>query len=290
MSLIKLQTDFVSELKNIYEAGEAQNIFNLTIENLTGINLITQHQPLFTPDGCFLQMLNDIKKRLLQHEPIQYILNEAWFYDKPFYVNKNVLIPRPETEELVDWIIKAHGNAKTLSVLDIGTGSGCIPIILKQKLPFAELTTCDISEGALQVARKNAHKHQTEMRFLSRDFLDASNWAFLPQVDLIVSNPPYIPNQDKSSMQAHVLEQEPPQALFVPDDRPLVFYEAIAESAVQLLKPGGHIYVEIHERLGAATRQLFEDYGYTTTIKKDMQGKDRMIQCTKTALSQRGGV
>ncbi|MCH5597917.1 class I SAM-dependent methyltransferase [Niabella ginsengisoli] len=136
MSLQKIQEDFINGLNDVYEASEAANIFELVIENLTGINLKLDRSVKFSPDGCLYQMLNDIKKRLQNNEPIQYILNEAWFYDIPFYVDKNVLIPRPETEELVDWIIKEQSNQQQLTILDVGCGSGCIPIILKENFPL----------------------------------------------------------------------------------------------------------------------------------------------------------
>lgn len=278
MSLKKLQETFVKKLEQVYVYDEAVNICHLVIENLTGINLRQQKQASFTPDGCFLQMLDEIQSRLLKHEPVQYILNEAWFYDIPFYVNKQVLIPRPETEELVDWIIKEHTGNTGIRILDIGTGSGCIPVILKRKLPAADVTSCDISPEALAVARKNAARHKTPIDFIETDFLDESIRGQLPKADIIVSNPPYVPESDQTAMHKNVLLYEPHTALFVKNEDPLIFYHAIASAGTELLKRGGSIYVEIYEHYGQQTFDLFQQQGYQTVLKKDAQGKDRMIK------------
>jgi release factor glutamine methyltransferase len=223
-------------------------------------------------------MLNEIQERLQKLEPVQYILNEAWFYDIPFYVDRNVLIPRPETEELVDWIIKDHKNNDAITILDIGTGSGCIPVVLKRKLASAQIFSCDISKNALDVAGKNARKHKTDIHFMQLDFLDSNSWAQLPKADILVSNPPYIPHSAQSSMHGNVLKYEPHEALFVKDRQPLIFYEAIAAACKSVLLPNGKIYVEIYEGLGKKTAALFERLGYCPVLKKDMQGKDRMIK------------
>ncbi|MFT4092764.1 MAG: peptide chain release factor N(5)-glutamine methyltransferase [Niabella sp.] len=281
MLLRNLQKTFTDQLQGIYDAEEIQNIWRLAIENITGIDIKNHHTRQFTPDGCFVKMITEIQERLKKYEPIQYILNEAWFYDIPFYVNKQVLIPRPETEELVDWIIKENADRKNLSVLDVGTGSGCIPIILKRKMSSAKIYSCDISSAAIEVAQKNAQKYKAEIGFIALDFLDEKSWGSLPQVNIIVSNPPYIPENDKAQMHQNVLHYEPYNALFVDNKQPLIFYEAIANAGKQLLTAQGTIYVEIHEALGPATETLFKDSGYHTTLKKDLQGKDRFIKCIK---------
>ncbi len=281
MSLQKLKAGFIENLKSIYPADEAGNIFNLAIENLTGINLRNNSTATFAPDGCFVKMWNEMEQRLQKSEPIQYILNEAWFYDIPFYVNQSVLIPRPETEELVDWIIKDHKESPDLHILDIGTGSGCIPIILKRKIPQSQVSSCDISGEALLVAQKNARKHKTEINFIQSDFLNKENWSAFSKSDIIVSNPPYIPQQEKSLMHDNVLAHEPHLALFVEDNNPLIFYAAIAEAGKTLLKDRGTIYVEIFEGLGQETQLLFEQQGFSAILKKDMQGKDRFIKAVK---------
>lgn len=278
MFLQKLKAGLTEGLKGIYPEDEAHNIFNLVIEHLTGIDVRNNKSASFTPDGCFMKMWEEIEQRLRKNEPIQYILNEAWFYDIPFFVNKSVLIPRPETEELVDWIIKDHKTVQELSILDVGTGSGCIPIILKRKIPQATVSSCDISTAALEIAQKNARKHKTGIDFIQSDFLNRDAWPLLPKSDIIVSNPPYIPQKEKESMHDNVLAYEPHLALFVENNNPLIFYTAIAEAGKILLNETGMIYVEIFEGLGNETALVFQSRGYHTVLKKDMQGKDRFIK------------
>jgi release factor glutamine methyltransferase len=267
------------------------------MENVTGlrkIDRIMHKQSPLSPHG--VTRLEQYTQELLTHKPVQYVLHEAWFCGMPFYVDENVLIPRPETEELVEWIVEEAGNRQSavgnqqqkssyvlpatshLTILDIGTGSGCIPISLKKKLPQSTIHACDVSEPALAVAAKNAAAQQTAINFIQADFLDAASWPSLPAVDLIVSNPPYIPQTDQHSMLPNVLAYEPHLALFVPDEDPLLFYEAIARFAQQHLLPGGSIFVEIHEDLGEKTKTLFESKGFAAEVKKDFQGKDRMVK------------
>ena len=175
-------------------------------------------------------------------------------------------------------------RAAVLRILDVGTGSGCIPIALKKALPAAAVHACDVSPGALQVARKNGITHEVPIEWQQVDFLRPYDWDLLPRVDILVSNPPYIPVKDKVSMQDNVLRYEPHLALFVEDDDPLLFYRKIAQFAQQKLLPAGCIYVEIHEDLGPATAALFREHGFAdTVIKKDMQGKDRMVRAGKHA-------
>ncbi|MGJ7031642.1 peptide chain release factor N(5)-glutamine methyltransferase [Niabella hirudinis] len=277
MSLKNAEKSFVQELQVLYPQSEAQQIWWLAVENLTGFNLRENANQPFNPDPCMLKMLTGIKKRLLKAEPIQYILNEAWFYDIPFYVDKNVLIPRPETEELVDAVIRDCRKQPAVRILDIGTGSGCIPIILKRKLPEATVTACDISLNALAVARKNAAKYDLDIQFIQLDFLEASNWKQLPQVDVLVSNPPYIPVAGKASMHKNVVDYEPALALFVPDEDPLLFYRKIADAAKSILAPNGRICLEVHENLAEETQQLLEAKGFAASVKTDMQGKQRFV-------------
>lgn len=270
----------LNKLRIIYSDGEAAEMTDWVMEYLTGSKkaerMIYKHAAITSQEETTLRQYAD---RLLKHEPVQYILQEAWFCGLKLYVDENVLIPRSETEELVEWII---ANCKfpvdTLSILDIGSGSGCIPISLKRRLRKAEVCSCDSSEGALGVARKNAEKLGAAVNFLQLDFLDRSNWPQLPAVDIIVSNPPYVPEKDKATMQPNVLHYEPHTALFVPDNDALLFYKAIAAFGKEKLKPGGSVYMEIHENLGEATSLLFKEQGYQTELKKDMQGKDRMLK------------
>ncbi|WP_018629543.1 peptide chain release factor N(5)-glutamine methyltransferase [Niabella aurantiaca] len=278
MALKNIEQSFVTELGVLYPQNEAQHIWYLVIESLTGMNLRNNPDQRFTPDPCYIKMLAEIKKRLLKAEPVQYILNEAWFYDIPFYVDKNVLIPRPETEELADRIIREYRNRQPLRVLDIGTGSGCIPVILKRKLPQATVSACDVSPGALKVARKNAATHGVEIDFKELDILDERNWEQLQEVDVLVSNPPYIPETDKTAMHRNVLDHEPHLALFVPNDDPLLFYRKIAGLAHRILHPQGRIYLEVHEQQAGATASLYESHGFSAVIQNDLQGKQRFVE------------
>lgn len=281
MNLQSVHDDFVKELQPIYEASEAENIFALASEKVVKSNLHRNHYAAINLSIAQFQQFENIKDRLLKHEPIQYIINECWFYDIPFYVDENVLIPRPETEELVDWVIKENRSKTGLKILDVGTGSGCIPVILKRKLPTATVHSCDVSESALQTAKKNAETYQTEINFSLLNFLDEGNWSDLPSFDLIVSNPPYIPTYEKNAMQKNVLEHEPHLALFVENEKPLTFYEAIAKFGSEKLNPDGCIYVEIHESLGKEVVNLFARKGFTAELKNDLQGKNRMVKAAK---------
>ena len=272
--------ELMRKLKTIYPDGEAQAIADLVLENITGSSRTERMRYKnidLLPDE--VAKLNECIERLLKQEPVQYVLNEAWFGGYRFYVDENVLIPRPETDELVEWIITdCRFPIAELSILDIGTGSGCIPVSLKRRLRKAKVSACDISEAALNVARRNAATLQADIHFHCLDFLQKKEWEQLLEVDVIVSNPPYIPFKDKESLEANVLKYEPHTALFVPDEDPLVFYKAIAEFGKSHLNATGHIYCEIHESMGDAALQIFEHNGYKTQLRKDMQGKNRMLR------------
>lgn len=275
----------VNQLCKIYDEGEAVAISNWVMEHI----LDGKMDKILSKDRAISeaqqQQLNTILARLLTHEPLQYVLQEAWFCGLKFYVDKNVLIPRPETEELVEWIIS---NCKfpvdELSIIDIGSGSGCIPIALKRRIRKAVVWSVDKSDAALQVAKRNAAVLGTDVNFLQLDFLDATQRNTLPSFDIIVSNPPYIPEKGKGQMKDNVVRYEPAAALFVPDNDALVFYKAIAEFGKNKLPPGGTIYVEIHEELGEAVMKLFREEGYGVELKKDMQGKDRMVKAVSLEL------
>lgn len=298
MTIQEAQQQLISQLNTLYDNREAANIADWVMEHVTGwkkIDRIIHKQAPLLPDR--LTQLEQYTAALLTHKPVQYVLHEAWFCGMPFYVDEHVLIPRPETEELVGWVVE-EGSRKyevgsmkpgelsyflpatsCLSILDIGTGSGCIPIALKKKLRKAEVYSCDVSDAALAVAKKNAATQQTDIHFLQADFLNPGTWQQLPEVDIIVSNPPYVPQSDEVFMQPNVLQYEPHVALFVPNDDPLLFYKAIARFAQQKLLPGGRIYAEIHEDLGEKTKALFLAEGFADVeVRKDLQGKDRMIK------------
>lgn len=278
MTVQAAQHHLMHQLSTIYDSREAANIADWVMENLTGfkkIDRLINKEASLNPQQ--LVLLEEYTGELLLHKPIQYVLHEAWFCGMKLYVDENVLIPRPETEELVEWIIADKPSAR--SILDVGTGSGCIPIALKKKLPKAEVYACDVSKPALELAMKNAREHDTLVNFLQIDFLHKNNWPALPKVDILVSNPPYIPLKDKAAMNRNVVQYEPHLALFVQDNDPLIFYAALAGFALSNLLPGGAIYAEIHEDLGNSVQELFSAKGFAhTELKKDMQGKNRMIR------------
>ncbi|HEV7780458.1 MAG TPA: peptide chain release factor N(5)-glutamine methyltransferase [Chitinophagaceae bacterium] len=270
----------LNKLRTIHDDSEASQITDWIMEHITGSKkterMLYKNEPLSSGEET---RVKEIIERLLQQEPVQYVLNESWFCGLRFYVDNNVLIPRPETEELVEWVItNCKFPVDELKVLDIGTGSGCIAIALKRRIRRAELWACDTSVNALEIAKKNAENLGTPVNFLQLDFLNKEEREQLPSFDIIISNPPYIPVKDKEMMKPNILEHEPATALFVPDDDPLVFYKAIAEFGQIHLREKGSIFTEIHEDLGKETSGVFQQAGYTTEIKKDMQQKDRMIK------------
>lgn len=208
-------------------------------------------------------------------------MHEAWFAGMQFYVDENVLIPRPETEELVAWIVQEHKtlHLQNVKILDIGTGSGCIPIALKKQLPTCDIHAADISKGALSTAQKNASTLHAAITFHEVDILDETSRNRLSKFDVVVSNPPYIKQSEEAAMHYNVLKYEPHLALFVPDEDALLFYKAIADFGLQHLTAGGKLFFEINEMLGASVKALLKQKGYSNVeIRKDMQGKDRMVK------------
>lgn len=269
------------QLFEIYDTREAANIAGMVIEHVTGQRKIERIIYKDLPvDESQQKQLKDMAGELLLHRPVQYVLGEAWFMDMKLLVNESVLIPRPETEELAEWIIKdMKQSGRELSLLDIGTGSGCIPIAVKKKIPEATVSAIDVSAAALQMAKLNAVKQKADILFFRLDFLEESEWNQLSKYNIIVSNPPYIRQSEESAMSNNVLAYEPYLALFVPDEDPLVFYRKIAKFAQKHLEAGGSVYVEINEALGKDVAELFEKQGFSEVIlKKDMQGKDRMMR------------
>lgn len=268
----------VKELNTIYASREAQNIANLILEEITKLNsterLVAIDQTLTAHQ---IHILENYLHQLKQHKPLQQILGYSWFCGSKFFVNEHVLIPRPETEELVELIVNENKNA-ALNILDIGTGSGCIAISLKRKISQSSITAIDVSFFALQVAHKNAEHLHSSITLKQLDFLNEDNWGELETYDIIVSNPPYIKELEQSTMQQNVLAYEPHLALFVPDNNALIFYERIAVFAKHHLTKNGKIYVEINENLGKETATVFSSNGYQTTIIKDMQEKNRIIK------------
>ena len=267
------------QLYALYDNREAANIADWVIDYITGQTRIDRilYKSIPLNDEQELQLIT-FTNQLLQHQPVQYVLNEAWFAGMRFYVDDSVLIPRPETEELVELISNFKFQiSNSLQILDVGTGSGCIPIALKKKLPNANITSIDISDKALDIAKKNAIVLQADILFKQVNFLDETSWDDLGQFDSIVSNPPYIKQSESNTMSSHVTAYEPSIALFVADDDALIFYKNIAIFGLHHLTESGQIFVEINEILGNETMAMFNSYGYKTDLKKDLQGRDRLI-------------
>jgi release factor glutamine methyltransferase len=262
-------------LIDYYDTNEIESFINIIFNNIYNYSkkeMILNASKKLAEDE-FLKIKN-IVDQLEQYIPIQYILGSTYFYNLSFNVTPNVLIPRPETEELVDLILKKYSNQK-LNVLDIGTGSGCIPITLKKENVFFEMHACDISEKALDVAIKNASNNNTEVNFFKYDALSDK----LPKqndLDIIISNPPYVTEKEKEQMESNVLDNEPHLALFVPNNDPLLFYKAITYKAKKLLKVNGELYFEINEAYGKEMEELLQQNNFEAKIIKDLNGKDRI--------------
>ncbi len=266
-------------LSSKYPRQEIESISKLIFEKVLGLSrlqvYLNQHE---TISPANLAQITEIVNRLIQFEPIQYILGETEFYGLPLKVSAAVLIPRPETEELVDWIINNNPPIRPI-ILDIGTGSGCIPITLSKKLTGATVDGWDISSEALMIARENAEINQVKVDFIYADVLSQSYPVQPQKYDIIVSNPPYVTLSEQLSMLKNVLDYEPPIALFVPDNDPLIFYRAIADIAINQLKPGGKLYFEINEQFGNETADLLSLKGFKNIIlRKDINGKERMLK------------
>ncbi|MDO9036968.1 MAG: peptide chain release factor N(5)-glutamine methyltransferase [Lutibacter sp.] len=278
---------FFSELSNVYPETEIQSFFNILIEfklHLSRIQLALEHN--FELDRDDLDFLQNALLKLKNQIPIQYIVGETAFYGLMFKVDKNVLIPRPETEELVEWIVQNlpigrqdHKKSESLKILDIGTGSGCIAISLAKNLPNAQVSALDISEEALNVAKNNAEFNQVTIDFIQADILTIQKLE--SDFDIIVSNPPYVRESEKDLMQQNVLSNEPHIALFVENENPLLFYDKIADLAKNHLTENGVLYFEINQYLGAETVDLLKTKGFKNIeLKKDIYGVDRMVKCS----------
>ena len=265
-------------LAPVYPEGETSAMTKWILTDVFGmstVDLYTGKDNDFSSD--MRERLEDILTRLRQHEPLQYILGTTSFCGLPFSVDANVLIPRPETEELVNWIVTDHNQRHHVRVLDIGTGSGCIAISLAKMLDEAQVSAWDISEGALTVAATNAQRNAVGVDFCRVDVLS----EFIPQgdYDVVVSNPPYITISEKKDMEDNVMDWEPHTALFVPDADPLLFYRRIAELSRQLLSDGGGLYFEINRAFGQPTADMMTALGYADVrVRKDFFGNDRMVK------------
>jgi release factor glutamine methyltransferase len=278
MTIKEIHTKYLYALMQIYSKGEASKITEMIFEAMAKIK---KHDIVLHGknkiDTAVVATLDNGLEKLLQHYPVQYLIGKTWFYNLQFTVSKDVLIPRQETEELVQEAIAFLKENKSNKVIDIGTGSGCIPIALKKNIEDASVIAIDISEAALQIAQQNADANHALIKLKQIDFLDESNYTSFEKFDLIISNPPYIPAEEEKIMDKHVTQHEPHLALFVPQNDPLLFYKKIATFAENHLTNNGKIMLEVHEDLANETAAIFTSKNYAAIIKKDMQGKERML-------------
>jgi release factor glutamine methyltransferase len=266
------------KLRGIYPENEIHSLFRILLEEISGM------QAAFFLSDKSKQLneqqekrLDDILSRLQKSEPLQYIIGETEFYGLQFSVSPDVLIPRPETEELVDWVVQEY-RFKPVHILDIGTGSGCIAVALAKLLPLAAVEAWDVSAEALAMAEKNAGRNGVDVAFQQVDVLSVNKDRGFP-LDIIVSNPPYVLDSEKKDMHGNVLEHEPHLALFVEDDDPLLFYRKIAQFGKQSLKPFGTLFYEINAAKGQETVELLTDLGYRDVeLRRDLSGNDRMVK------------
>ncbi len=292
MLLKQYKSHFFDALKNSQDEQEIESFFFILTEYLHNLKRVdVALNPNFKLSDEEVKKWNAILAQLQQEKPIQYITREAWFYGLKFEVNENTLIPRPETEELVEWIIESwklgagswkSENQKRINVLDIGTGTGCIPIALKANLPQANVFAIDVSEMALEVAKRNAELNKVEVNFIQANILEVEDLSQLPSsYNIIVSNPPYVRNLEKQEIKKNVLDYEPHLALFVEDTDALLFYRKIAQLTIKNLSPNGLLFFEINQYLGKETVELLQNLGFKNIeLKKDIYGNDRMIRCS----------
>ena len=282
MKITEYKVNFTKSLLLIYDEMEAESFFYLLLESkhqLRRIDLALDVDKEFSKEE--ISIWDSILEKLINQIPIQYIIGKTHFYGLEFMVNENVLIPRPETEELVDWIVKLNtklSKNKNLKILDIGTGSGCIAISLAKNITNSEVFAVDVSEKALVIAEKNAILNQVQVTLLPKNILETT--TLNQKFDIIVSNPPYVRNLEKAEIKPNVLDNEPHLALFVSDNDPLIFYKKIAELATANLNPNGQLFFEINQYLGKETHDLLKSIGLKNIeLRKDIYGNDRMIAC-----------
>jgi release factor glutamine methyltransferase len=281
MNIRQYRDQFIQKLSPLYGEDEAESFFYLILENkrqLQRVDLALNPDLVFSKNE--LMVWDELSKQLELEIPVQYLLGTTSFYGLEFLVNENVLIPRPETEEIVDWIIEKEKRGKRqearIKILDIGTGSGCIAISLAKNIPNAAVFAIDVSQEALETAKKNAENNQVSVTFLEKNILETFDLE--QEFDIIVSNPPYVRNLEKEEIKKNVLEYEPHLALFVADDNALIFYRKIAELAKKNLAPNGQLFFEINQYLGPEMIELLEKLDFKNIeLKKDIYGNDRMI-------------
>ncbi|RAR51095.1 peptide chain release factor N(5)-glutamine methyltransferase [Flavobacterium lacus] len=281
MTFKEIKSSFRSNLSPFFDEQEIDSFFYLVLEKFHQLKRVDLAlQPSLKVSESGLEQWNAVLEQLKTQQPIQYILGETYFCDLVFKVNEHTLIPRPETEELVYWILEElKQKNQNYAIVDIGTGTGCIPITLKKNLPESTVFGLDISEEALSVARENATTNEVEVKFMQKNILETSDLQH--QFDVIVSNPPYVRNLEKAEIKTNVLAFEPHLALFVSDDEPLIFYRKIAELARKNLKQNGLLFFEINQYLGKETVELLQNLGFATIeLRKDIYGNDRMIRAS----------
>ncbi len=298
MTIQEAKKNLLGSLTALYGEGEAKSMCRYVFEDYFNFKATAQQNEIFA--HFLLEDFKTIQKRLLAGEPVQYVVGFAWFYGLKFKVNNSVLIPRPETEELVEWVLSLMDNLQWtmdnaesnypqssisnlkshISVLDIGTWSGCIPVTLKVKNPALHVAAIDVSESALITASRNAFRHNADIDFKRADILNTNEWSQLADYQIIISNPPYIPMAEKQLMHDNVTQHEPHLALFVEDHNPLIFYDRIADFAVEKFKnTEGYLFFECNEFNAKEVVILLEHKGFRNIIlKQDMSGKDRMIR------------
>ena len=279
MKIKQYKIFFQEQLESVFDASEVESFFYIILENknnLKRIDLALNVDLEFSENE--IELWNDILDKLKKEIPIQYILGTTHFYDLEFEINPNVLIPRPETEELIDWIIKENSANNNLKILDIGTGSGCIAISLVKNIKNADVSALDVSIKALATAQKNAVKNNVNINFIHKNILETIDLN--QKFDIIVSNPPYVRNLEKHEIHKNVLNNEPHLALFVEDDDALIFYRKIAELAQINLAQNGQLFFEINQYLGSETKNLLEKMNFKNIeLRKDIYGNDRMVKC-----------
>lgn len=277
---VKTVVEYYSgQIETLYPHEEAQAIVWLLLEDFLGITRFSlATNPALRLSESELLKIHKACKKILQNVPVQYVTGKTDFFGMSFQVNESVLIPRPETEQLTQ-IILNELSAQPVRILDIGVGSGAIVVSLKKNRPDCTVYGCDISPEALEIARKNAEANETEIRFFECDILSDSAHEMIPETDVIVSNPPYVCQSEKAMMRPNVLRYEPPEALFVPDEDPLLFYRIIARVAAQKLSPKGKLFFEINERFGKEVAELLEQSGFDDIIiMKDFNDKERFVK------------
>lgn len=284
MTFGEIEEIFLEQMPGFYDKEEIKAIASLAIQHTCGVtrSYVMLHKStelLLSQETTLIRILDELRFG----KPLQHVLGETQFYGLTFKVSPAVLVPRPETEELVDWIITSIKNDGLSSrfILDIGTGSACIPIALKKNIPESSVHALDISDDALDIARRNSELNDVEINLFKSDILNKEILVELPRYDIIVSNPPYITASEKTLIHKNVLNHEPHEALFVPDSEPLKFYDSIAEFSINHLSEQGYLFLEINERFGNETLALLQSKGFQTELRKDLQGKDRMIKAFK---------